>query len=89
MKYISTWLSVIIYFLIISEIYFFGFTFLYVITTLMALVWGDKCSEWASKIKKNVDIAYIVGFLFGFLGFVVYWIKYKNYKKRGVKHESK
>lgn len=47
---------------------------------------GNKCSKWALKINKNPNIAYIIGLLFFPLGFLIYYIYYKNYRLRKSKY---
>lgn len=48
-----------------------------VIGFLIAFFCGNKCSEWATKIKKSPNIAFVVGFWAGLVGLVGYWIYYK------------
>lgn len=47
----------------------------------VAMYCGSKCVDWANKIsKKRVDInaAYSIGFIFGLIGLVGYWLYYRN-----------
>lgn len=45
---------------------------------IIGIMWcAKKNVEWASKINKNKNIAYAIGFLFNLLGTLMYWIYYK------------
>ena len=46
----------------------------YIIGFMFALYCGKKCFEMASKIKKPKSFAYLIGFMFAFLGLLIYWI---------------
>ena len=45
---------------------------------IITIICGYKCSRWAVKIKRNPNIAYVIGFLFGLLGLLVYYVYYES-----------
>ena len=53
-----------------SMVYFFGF--------FIAYLCANKCVEWAGKIKRSGNVAYLIGFIGGPIGLFFYWI----YRKR-------
>lgn len=46
------------------------------LTGLFAFVFSELCVLLAKKIAKNLDFAWALGFLFGFIGLGVYWVYY-------------
>ena len=50
---------------------------------IISLFCGYLCSKWAAKIKKSVNAAFIIGFLFGLAGLLGYFIYYKIKIKKG------
>lgn len=58
----------------IGAVFFLGIGF------AISFACADKCMDWAVKIKKDVNIAYLVGFLFGLVGLLGYWLYYKENK---------
>jgi len=54
-----------------------GATFWTLIGGFIFIACGNKCSKWASEIKKSPSVAYVVGFTFSLLGLFGYWIYYK------------
>lgn len=55
----------------------FGGAIFTAVIGLIVISIGNKCAEWAVKIKKSPTTAYIEGFLFSFLGLLVYYIYYR------------
>jgi hypothetical protein len=53
-----------------------------IIWGLLSIWCGFKCAKWATRIKKSPDWAYAIGFLFGLLGLLGYWIYYKGKTKK-------
>ena len=53
---------------------------------IIAIFCGKKNADWASKIKKSLNVAFIIGFLFSLLGLLGYYIYFKI---KGGKSEPK
>lgn len=51
--------------------------FLAVIPAIIAVYCAGKNAEWASKIGKSANVAWLAGILLGLLGLLTYWIYYK------------
>jgi len=62
--------------------YAMGASFWLLVAFLIAITCANICSGWASRIKESPNIAYSIGFLFGLLGLVGYWIYYKRWTVR-------
>jgi len=54
-----------------------GSSFWTLVGGLINIACGKKNAKWALKIKRSMNIAYIIGFVFGLLGLLGYWIYYK------------
>ena len=52
---------------------------------LIFIACGNKCSKLASEIKKNPNVAYVIGFMFSLLGLLGYGIYYENVKTKKLK----
>jgi hypothetical protein len=48
-----------------------------IIMGISAAVFSGLCAKMAAKIGRNLDFAWAMGFLFGFIGFGVYWVYYR------------
>ncbi len=57
-----------------------GTTLVTVIAWVIGCGCGFKNSKWAKEINKNMNIAFIIGFLLNFIGLLIYWIYYKTKK---------
>lgn len=79
-KQVDKWLKISSYIFVGLTILFVGFVNL--IGGIIALACGDKCSVWALKINENLNVAYVIGFLFGLFGLLGYWIYYKRMKTK-------
>ena len=79
-KQVDKWLKISSYIFVGLTTLFFGFVNL--LGGAIALGCGDKCSEWAFKINENLNVAYLIGFLFGLFGLLGYWIYYKRMKTK-------
>ena len=48
-----------------------------IIGALVIVYCANKNEEWASKIDRDVNLAFVFGIVFGLFGLLVYWILYK------------
>ena len=48
-----------------------------IIGAFIALYCANKNARWAFEIDKNVNIGYVIGFIFGLVGLLGYWLYYK------------
>jgi len=74
--YVSTWIAggsyaIIIFYLVVD------FSLLSLLGCGIALACASKCVDFARRVKKSVNKAYVIGLLFGLLGLLGYWIYYK------------
>lgn len=92
---VSLYLKIIIWCLVISIISLnvyeksiegnpFGAFFWSMVVFFIAMACADKCVKWALVIKKNVDWAYTIGFLFALSGLLGYFIYYKSKGGEGI-----
>jgi len=90
-KSVSLWLIILSYVLVIAFIiidyisnvaeFSSGVTALEITTWtvlggIISIACGYQCAKWASKIKKNQNIAYAIGVIFSLIGWFFYWIYY-------------
>jgi cobalamin synthase len=45
-----------------------------IITIAIWFACGNQCVTWATKLKKSQNWAFFIGYVFGLLGLLVYWI---------------
>jgi hypothetical protein len=53
-----------------------------IIGVAIAFISAGYCAKWATKIKKNPNVAYGIGFFLGILGLVIYGIYYRTKKRQ-------
>jgi len=74
-KYTSVHLRLLLWLgVIILIIFDWRSTFIIIIGAIIALLCANKCVQWAIEKKKDKNIAYFIGFVFGLLGLIVYSI---------------
>ena len=89
-KKVSRWLIIIAFILVCGAVcldysinindtpndiaYAIGATTVSLMGGVIALACANKCSDWAKKINKSMNFAYVIGFVFGLLGLLGYWI---------------
>ena len=78
-KGISLWLKILIIF---CSILIILNSFSSVITIIISLLCAYKCSKWAKEINKSINWAYAAVFFLGLLGLLIYWLYYRNKKKK-------
>lgn len=71
---LSTWVWVIVILLIMFNIVTDFVVALFVL--IIGFLVGYQNYDWAKKIKKNTDTAFTIGFAFGLLGLLGYWVYY-------------
>jgi len=76
-------LSWAIVFVLIIKTLISGWTIFLVFGGLVGIFCGKKCSELALEMKKSVNVAYTIGFLFGVFALIFYW--YWNIMKTAYK----
>jgi len=54
----------------------------YIISGIIGIWCGGKCASWAVKIKKSPNWAYVIGFILGLVGLLIYYIYYKIKSKK-------
>ena len=54
-----------------------GATMPMIIGAFVVLYCANKNVDWASKMNKNVNIAWLAGILLGLFGLLLYWVFYK------------
>ncbi len=84
-KTLSTWVWIIVVVLILISL---GNLFFAMIGLAIGFACGYKNYEWAREIKKNTDIAFLIGYCFGLLGLLGYWIYYRNKPKKSVEQKE-
>lgn len=56
---------------------------------IFAAMFAWLCARMAEKIGRNLDFAWMLGFMFGFAGFAVYWVYYRICLRRENKPKAK
>ncbi len=51
-----------------------------VILIFIGNLFGNWCVDIATKNKKNINIAYTIGFIFSLVGLFIYWVYFKEKK---------
>lgn len=78
---VAKWLRISSYvFIVLNVLYGFISKSYYpgiLIGSFIAVLCGNKCAEWAVKIKKSPNWAYCIGLFFMLLGLLEYYIYYK------------
>lgn len=75
---VSLWILLIAYLL---SLLLLIINLMSLILVLLSLACAVDCVKLAKRMKKNNDIAYIIGFIFSLIGLIIYWIYYKNKSK--------
>jgi len=75
------WMYIIVIAVVLSTTYEVGF----LATIIFTIIWffcANKCVEFSNRINKSNNWAFFIGFVFGLIGLLGYWIYYKiNYKE--------
>lgn len=86
---VSTWFIAISWIVVIFNIINTRFSFSVFVSGILALWFAKLCAGWASKIKGNPNVAYIIGFIFSLFGLLGYYIYYRIKSKRTEKKKNK
>ncbi len=94
---VNYWLKLILWILIMLPVIFYNFTHdktdenfyinlgkesaIPLLQGIVGYMCAQQCIKWAVKIKRSINGAYSIGFLFGPFGLLGYWFYYKNMHK--------
>lgn len=78
---VNKWLYILSVLVIIYGVLYQDF-FICLIGGIVGIACGQQCWKWAYQIKGNQYIAYLIGFWLGLIGLLIYYIYYRNKKKK-------